>query len=373
MLNHKTLGIIFANMHDAAVNDLTQLRSMASLPFGGRYRMIDFYLSSLVEAGVSQVGIVTKSNYQSLMDHIGSGRDWDLARRGGISILPPYSFSNANGNAAYHGRIEALYNVLGYLKKTGAEYVVLMDADHVCTLDIEALVEGHHASGADVTMVVRKPDGDLEGLANCVAVRTDETGRVREMLQNNCKEGFKLSMNVFVVSRAKLVEMIEDATSRMHTFFERDVLQANLDTLDVRVSFHTGYVRRITSLQSYYENNLDLINPANIDALFRERTVFTKVHDSPPVRYGLECKVGGAVIADGCVIEGTVENCVLFRGVHVKKGAVVRNCILMQDTVVGENSVLDSVITDKEVTVSTDTKLSGAASYPLYIKKGSEV
>ena len=373
MLNHKTLGIIFANMHDAAVENLTHMRSMASLPFGGRYRMIDFYLSSLVDAGISQVGIVTKSNYQSLMDHIGSGRDWDLARRGGISILPPYSYSNANGNAAYHGRIEALYNVLDYLKKAGSEYVVLMDADHVCSLDIAKLVDEHHESGADITMLVRDPDGDAAGLANCVAVRADENDRAVEMLQNNCKYGFKLSMNVFVVSRTKLIDLIEDATSRMLSFFERDVLQANLDRLHVRVSLHKGYVRRSTSLKSYYDSNLALINPENIDALFGERSILTKVHDSPPVRYGLECEVSGAIIADGCVIEGKVENCVLFRGVHVKPGAVVKNCILMQDTVVGECAVLDSVITDKDVTVTPSTKLSGAASYPLYIKKGSEV
>ena len=373
MLKTRAIGVIFANMHDAAVPEMTSMRSMASLPFGGRYRMIDFYLSALNEAGISQVAVVTKSNYQSLMDHIGSGRAWNMARRKGISILPPYSYSSADQNSAYHGRISAMYGILDYLNNATSDIVVLMDTDHVCSLDLDAIIQDHIKRGADVTMACRVPDYELTNLANCICVRANEQHRIEEMLMNRCDHGFLQSMNVFVLSRKLLIELVQNANARMQTFFERDVLASQLDKLVVNAYYVDSYVRRITSVKSYYDVSLELTDPKNIDALFGPRRIYTKTHDSPPARYGLNCKAINSVIADGGTIDGTVDHSVLFRGVVIEPGAVVRNCILMQNTRVESGAVLENVITDKDVVVKANQMLTGSSSYPLYIKKHTVV
>lgn len=373
MLRNRALGIIFANMHDNMVGEMTEIRSMASLPYGGRYRLIDFHLSSLVNAGVTKVGVIAKRNYQSLLDHLGSGRAWDLARkRAGLSIFPP--FSSAQEEETYHGRIQALHNISRYIKLSSETYVILMDCDHVCNLDFVDLINKHTESGADVTIVTRDiiPDEDME--KNLVTLHTDETGRVREMLLNRFEEGCSVSMDIFVLEKNKLMELIDNAVCRMQTMFERDILMNNLDTLNVRSYPFTGFVRRVYSTKSYYEANMDLLAPANMASLFPpERPVYTKVRDEAPVRYGLDAKVKNSLVADGCVILGDVENCLLFRGVTVGKGCKLRNSIIMQDTIIGENSELNYVITDKEVVVSPGRSLMGHENYPLYIKKFSNI
>lgn len=373
MLKYDTLGIIFANMHERSVMEMTQSRSMASLPFGGRYRLVDFALSSFVHAGISQVGIVTKNNYQSLVDHIGTGRDWDLARRRGISILSPYSYTSSEGNMAFHGRIEAIYACRDFLQHSLSEYVVLADSDHVCSPNITDIVNFHIESGADVTMVVRDPDPDPENVANSVAVRCDESGRINDIMFNRYDSSYFQSMNIMVVGRLKLLELVEEASAHAKTLFERDILLERLGELKVMAYRYKSYVRRITGLKSYFKISLELTDPRISSELFGSQTIYTKVHDSPPVRYSIGCDVKNSFVADGCTIQGTIENCVLFRDVVIEKGAVVRNSVIMQNTHVCAGAELDGVVTDKDVTITEGKKLSGDADYPLYIKKRSVV
>ncbi len=375
MSKKKALGIIFANMHDSNMGELTKARSMGSLPFGGRYRLIDFCLSALVGAGVTKVGVIAKSNYHSLMDHLGNGREWDLARKNeGLSILPPYRAAQET-ETLYHGRNQALYNALYYIKASAVGNVVLCDCDHVANVDLNAAIEEHERTNADVTMVCYegRPDAD-EPFKSCVVVRPDDGGRVREMMIDRFTDGCVMSMNMFIVNKDKLVEMIEDAMSRLLVFFERDVLLKNIDTLDVRCFLHKGFVRRIYSLKSYYDANMALLKRENLRQLFDPlRPIYTKVRDEAPVRYGLNAKVKDAFVADGCIIEGEVKSSVLFRGVNVAAGARIENSIVMQDAVIGENAELRWVITDKIVHVGENRTLCGHSSYPVYIAKASVV
>ncbi len=373
MLTNRAMGIIFANMHDNMVGEMTEIRSMASLPFGGRYRLIDFYLSSLVNAGITKVGVIAKRNYQSLIDHLGSGRSWDLARkRSGLSVFPPYSTSNDGGS--YHGRIQALHNIERYIRLSSAKYVILMDCDHVCSLDFNDILNRHIDSGADVTIVSRDviPGEDLQ--KNLVTLHENAEGRVIEMLFNGYEAGGTVSMDIFVLAKDKLMQLIDNAVCRMHTIFERDILMTNLDTLDIRTYKFEGFVRRVYSTKGYYEASMALLEPANMDGLFPVgRPVYTKVRDEAPVRYGIDSHVKNSLIADGCVILGEVENCLLFRGVTVGKDSKVKNSIIMQDTIISERSELNYVITDKEVVVNPDRSLMGHENYPLYIKKFSNI
>ncbi|MBR4553979.1 MAG: glucose-1-phosphate adenylyltransferase subunit GlgD [Ruminococcus sp.] len=367
------LGLVFANMHDMTVGDLTKNRTMGSILFGGRYRLIDFPLSNMVNSGITNVGVITKSNYQSLLDHLGSGREWDLARKkGGLYILPP--FGNAASNL-YRGRIEALYGAMSFIKSALADFVVLSDCDIVTNMDFKPIVAKHVESGADITVVAHTGVYDAEDVQGSTVLSTDEAGRVRSVLiQPDISGTCTASLNIFVMSKQFLIDMVQDAMARGNVSFETDVLQAKCGQINIMAYEYDNYFSKISSIASYLKANQDLLDPENAKKLFLpKRAIYTKVSDNAPVKYDLDSKVINTLVADGCIIEGEVENSVLFRGVKIAKGAKVRNCILMQGTVVGPKSDINYVITDKNVHIGDNHILNGAPSYPMYVGKGASV
>ncbi|MBR1765181.1 MAG: glucose-1-phosphate adenylyltransferase subunit GlgD [Ruminococcus sp.] len=367
------LGLVFANMHDMTVGDLTKNRTMGSILFGGRYRLIDFPLSNMVNSGITNVGVITKSNYQSLLDHLGSGREWDLSRKkGGLYILPP--FGNVTTNL-YRGRIEALYGAMSFIKHALCDYVVLADCDTVTNMDFKPIVAQHVESGADITVVSHTGVYDTEVINGSTVLSTDENGKVRSVLIRPDISGTcNLSLNIFVMSKQFLIDMVTDAIARGSVSFETDVLQAKCNELNIMAYEYINYFSKISSVATYLKANQDLLDPENAKKLFLpKRAIYTKVSDNAPVKYDLDSKVTNSLIADGCIVEGEVENSVLFRGVKVAKGAKVKNSILMQGTVVGENSEVNYLITDKNVHIGENHILNGAPSYPMFVGKGASV
>lgn len=367
------LGLVFANMHDMTVGDLTKNRTMGSILFGGRYRLIDFPLSNMVNSGITTVGVITKSNYQSLLDHLGSGREWDLSRKkGGLYILPP--FGNVSSKL-YRGRIEALYGAMSFIKNALVDYVVLADCDTVTNMDFKPIVAQHVESGADITVVAHTGVFDSEVIKGSTVLSTDENGKVRSVLiQPDISGTCTASLNVFVMSKKFLIDMVADAMARGNVSFETDVLQAKCNELNIMAYEYTNYFSKISSVATYLKANQELLDPENAKKLFLpKRAIYTKVGDNAPVKYDLDSKVNNSLIADGCIIEGEVEDSVVFRGVRVCKGAKVKNCILMQGTVVGAKSDINYVITDKNVTIGECHILNGAPSYPMFVGKGASV
>ena len=370
--NTDALGIIFPNAHDSLVQELVAERTMASVPFGGRYRLIDFVLSSMVNSGISNVSIVVKQNYHSLMDHLGSGREWDLTRkRGGLNLVPPYAEANVK---LYRGRVEALASLVEFLEDQKEEFVIMSDSDVAFNFDFNELIAAHVASQADVTVMYQR-SAIPQGLKEDNYTLKLQDGRVTELLTNDYRPGVQnLSMNVYIIQRESLIAMIKDASIRGLLYFEKDILARNLELLNVQGFEYTGYTARIADRKSYFEENMRLLDPKNLDALFPEdKPVYTKVHDNAPTRYAMDCKVKNSMVADGCIIEGEVENCVLFRGVKVKKGAKVKNCVLMQNTVVEAGAEVEYAVTDKNVKITADKKLSGTDTFPVYVAKGHTV
>ena len=371
--NNNALGIIFPNSYDNTVPDLVAERTMASIPFAGRYRMVDFVLSSMANCGISNVSIVVRKNYHSLMDHLGTGREWDMARRrGGLNIVPPFA---EKGVRIYSGRVEALDSILGFLEQQKERYVVMCDANIAINYDFNALIAAHQASGADITLAYQKTEIPEGRKNDNYTLTIGEDGRVTELLLNDYRPGVQnLDLNIYVLERETLIKLVKDAVSRGLIYFERDILAHNLGILNVQAVEYTGYVAHVCDMKSYFDENMKLIHESNLDALFPKGSpVYTKIRDDNPTRYVTGSKVNSSLIADGCTIEGTVENCVLFRGVTVKKGAVVRNCVLMQDTVIEPGVQLDCVVTDKNVKVTAGKKLSGTDSFPVYVKKNHVV
>ena len=366
--NANALGVIFANSYDNLVPELVAERTMASIPFAGRYRMIDFVLSNMANAGVDNVSVIVRKNYHSLMDHLGAGREWDLTRkRGGLNIVPPFAERSIK---LYSGRVDALASVLNWLRDQKERYVILSDSNIAMNFDFNKLIEAHVKSGADVTMVYNRgeiPDG---ARTDNYTIRIDN-GRVAELLSNDYRPGVQnLSMNLYIIERESLIQLVRDASVRGLVYFERDILARNLSLLNVQAYEFDGYVARISDMKSYFDENMRLLQAGNVDKLFNEgNPIYTKIRDDNPTRYLEGSKVKNSLLADGCVVEGTVENSVLFRGCQIKKGAVVRNCVLMQDTVVEENSSVEYVVTDKNVHITADKKLIGTDSFPVFVAK----
>lgn len=367
------LGLVFANMHDTTLGDMTKNRTMGSVMFGGRYRLIDFPLSNMVNSGISEVGVITKSNYQSLLDHLGSAREWDLARKkGGLYILPP--FGNVE-STLYRGRVEALYGAMSFIKHSRAKYVILSDCDVVTNIDYKPIVAAHIESGADITAVAHTGVYSSDDIKTSTVFNVDADKNVTSVLINPDISGTcTTSLNVFVMSMDFLIETVNDAMARGNVSFERNILQEKCRELKIKIYEYDNYFSKLNSPESYFKSNMALLEPENARKLFvPKRSIYTKVSDNAPVKYDLDSKVSNSLIADGCIIEGEVENSVLFRGVKVGKGAKVKNCILMQGTVVGDNAELSYLITDKNVSICENHILTSSPQYPMYVGKGASV
>ncbi|MBQ9692323.1 MAG: glucose-1-phosphate adenylyltransferase subunit GlgD [Clostridia bacterium] len=370
-------GIIFSNLHDINVSELTRKRTMASIPFACRYRLIDFALSNMVNAEITNINVITQYNYHSLTDHIGTGKDWDLARRkGGIKILPPYINSHANvNNTLYASRLDALKGVYHSINHIQEDYIVLSDCDVICNIDIKALLKYHIDNNADITMVVKKTDfADIKD-EKALIFNADENNQITDVYNApvTLTGEHNLALNIWVINRNLLINMVSDGISHGLASFSMDILAKNIGKMNMQIYQHQGYSSTVGSFSDYFKISMELLeNPEIRNSLFAvaERPIFTKVRNSAPTKYVDGSSVSNSLIADGCIIEGTVDNCILFRGVKIGKGAVVKNSILFQDTVVSEDAYLNCIVTDKNAVIREDRVLSGHETMPVYVEKG---
>ena len=380
MINSRTeaLGIIFPNSYDSLVPELVTERLMASIPFASRYLMCDFMISSMVHCGIDNISILVRKNYHSLMDHLGSGREWDLTRKnGGLNIVPPYAQKQVK---MYEGSIEALESIRGYLKKQNEKYVIMTDSNIAVNFDFNDLLHAHVKSGADATVVYRKQEipkpllrtsTETVDMYYALGINGDHVSKI---YVNPTERGeMNFCLNIYVMERELLIRMIDDAYVHGYTNFVRDILERQIEHLDVRGYCYDGYVAQIHDMKSYFEENMKLLKEENLNALFSGNQIYTKIRDDNPTRYINGSKAKNVMVADGCVIEGEVENSILFRGVHIGKGAKVKNCVLMQDTVVEDNASVEYVITDKDVTITEGKSLTGNDSFQVFVAKGQTV
>ena len=374
MINN-AFGLIVTGERTTRLKDLTLSRSTAAVPFGGRYRAIDFILSNLVNAGITSVGLITEKNYHSLMDHLGSGKEWDLHRkRDGLFILPPFMTKDNSG--VFHGAIDAIRSVIGYVRRTAEDYVILAWPRVAINMDLVAMMERHLTTGADITILYAE-DGSLQPEEQSQDLRLimDEKGRVTEMeLDAYRPRSVNRSCDVMILRKELLEYLVEEAFARGEYDFHRDILLKKCRTLNIMGYKHEGFLARLESIESYFEGSMALLNPdVQADLFNSKRPIYTKVKDEVAARYSVSAQVKNSLVADGCIIEGQVENCILFRGVHVKPGARVFNSIIMQGAELGENTLLDHVILDKGVKILPGRSLQGYDSFPIVIRKNQTV
>ena len=370
----KVLGMIFANVHEEALEYLTDMRTMGSVPFCSRYRLIDFPLSNMVESGITKIGVVTNANFNSLMDHVGTGKPWDLSRKtDGLYLLPPYSL---NSTTMWGNRIDAIYGNMGFLDQSNQEYVLMTDCYNIMNLDYTKLFEAHENSGAAITIVGVKGKAPKNMSSILVFNEVDENGKILDAAIDPAGDGDEFySCNIILVKKYLLQSLITTAHSKNEVSFQRSILMNCINSGNAYVYDATDcFVGTVDSVQSYYDISMSLLDRENKKKLFAsERPIYTKERDDMPTLYGKDAKIKNSLIADGCQIKGTVENCVIFKGVKIEADAVVKNSILMQDTVIGEGSKVNYIIADKNVNIKSGVELSGAANYPVSLSKDTRI
>ena len=373
----QALGIVFSDIHEWSIGALTAQRTVAAIPFAGRYWLIDFVLSNMINSGVYKVGVITKSNYQPLMEHIGSGKDWDLSRKdGGIAVLPPYGEDSRTG--LYRGRLDALMRIVNYIGNSTQEFIIMSDCDMICNIDYKNVVDYHINSEADITAVYSERAVDRETAAHSTFYNVSpNTGRIDGVNLNpqNLEGTYKVSMNTWVMRKDYLLTMIGNAIANGKTHFGRDILLAEVDNIKIMGYEYKGYCAHINSLNNYFRHNMEMLENGKRNALFYStgRNIYTKSRDSEPAKYGENANVVNSLVADGCFIDGTVENSVICRGVKISKNAVLKNCVIMQDCIIGEDCSLEWIIADKGALITDGKKLAADRDYLMYITRNKRI
>ena len=374
-MTSNAFGLIYTGETNPLLRDLALTRSVAAVPFGGRYRCIDFVLSDLANSGVTSVGLIAQKNYHSLMDHLGAGKEWDLHRkREGLFVLPPFMTKENTG--LYRGSIDAIRSCLGYVRRNPEQYVILTGSHTIFNMTFDDMLSRHIQTRANITMLYNEAETTVSEEQNMdLRLILDGDGRVTEMELNPfTPRSTHRSCDVMILDKLLLEYLVEEAYSHGDYDLVRDILLKKSGTLKIMGYRYDGYVARLDSVNDFFRHNLALLQPEVRADLFNPgHPIYTKVKDEVSARYGENAKVKNAMLADGCMIEGTVENSILFRGVAVKKGAVVKNSILMQAVTIGENCQMDHVILDKGVTIRDNRTLTGYDGFPIILKKGTTI
>ncbi|MCR4622783.1 MAG: glucose-1-phosphate adenylyltransferase subunit GlgD [Clostridiales bacterium] len=368
------VGVIYTARDEFSMRELASNRSVSALPVAGRYRLVDFMLSNLVNSSIRKVGVMMQGNYHSLMDHLGSGKEWNLhTRNNGLYLLIPYR----SGDEGYQGILDAFKDNMEFLRRSGQEYVLIVGGRLIYNTTYDELVDLHMETGADVSLMYTRFDpvnGEYSRFSDSVRafINVDESRRVTDIEINpNVITCPNVLMDVVLIKRTLLMHMVDMAASHgYHDLYSTIIRNAVYDkTLKVVGLEFKGYCRRMETVNSFYNLNMDLLRPEIRHELFDINPVYTKTRNDAPAKYLPGSQVSSSLVADGCVIEGDVSGSVLFRGVRVSKGAKISGSIIMQDCFIGENVELENVILDKDVTVLSGARLIAPRRYPIVLGK----
>lgn len=363
------MGVINLDHELDKLNELTYFRCGAAVPFASRYRLIDFVLSNMMRAELESVGLFVRRKYRSLMDHLGDGKSWDMNRKhGGLFILPP-DWNDPTDTSL--GDLQHYHNNLDFFKRASAKYIVFSGSQHINTVDLQDVFQYHLEKGADVTLVYKAIDQLQPEHDPCLRLELNDDNLVTEIHQE--KHHPNVYLDIFIMEKKVFLEQVEYCIAHGESFFFRDVIQKNRAKFKIAGYEYKGYHAVINSLESYYKNSLELLKQDNYFGLFKENPVQTKIKYEAPTRYLDSANVSNSLVANGCIIGGTVENSVIFRGVQVREGARIINSVIMQKCIIEENAVIENVIMDKDVHLSKERILVGDSKRPFVIAKSSKI
>lgn len=367
-MNNDYMGIISLNENDENIKNLTGARPLAAVPIGGRYRIIDFVLSNMVNAGLTNVGIYTQSRSRSLMDHLDSGKDWDLNRKiGGLFIFNFNCFNSITND------VNLIKENIEYLYRSKQDKVIFASSNMVCNIDYKKAIEFHEKEGKDITVIYKKVKDGTTNFVNCNALNIDENNSVISVGRNMGTENeVNISMDMFIMNKETLLNIVNECVSEGYYKSIKNCIYSKLKELDINAYEFNGYLTCINSTRTFYKANMDMLNPKiSKELFFSKRPIYTKVKDEPPTKYSLGSDVTNSLIANGSVIEGEVKNCIISRRVTVGKGAKLEDCIIMQNCEIKENAKLTKVIIDKNVVIEKNKELKGDGEFPVVIEKNT--
>jgi len=367
------MGVINLSEDEAALRDLAKYRPVAAIPIAGRYRIIDFILSNMVNVGIQNVSIFTQGKSRSIIEHLGHGKAWDLDRKmDGLFVFNPYS--NPKESTIHKGDIKNFVDQLEYIKYSRQKYVFLSRSYMICNLDLKAVYKFHKDSGADITMLYKHVKGEKDKYLNCDTLNMKEE-KVVSIGRNIGKvEEFNVFMEMCILKKSLFIEIIENCISKGDAVYLKEAIYQQVSKLNVNGFAFDGYLGCINSIENFSRVNMELLDVEISKELFNKNGyIYTNVKDEPPTKYSESASVTNSMVANGCIIEGTVERCIISRGVKIGKNAVVKDCIIMNKCVIEDGASLQYVILDKNIEISSDTALRGAAKKPMVINKNQKI
>lgn len=371
MRGNNLIGIIFSNIGEESLGELTQFRTMGSIPFAGKYKLIDFPLSNMSNSGINRIGVIVRNNYKTLMDHLGSGKPWNLSRiNDGLFVLPPC----INGYDSPSNRIDMLSSIKDFIIESKENYVILCDCNLICNVNYNDVLKSHIEKNADITIMCCKENNSLESISESTILCMDKTHRVKNILidspcSKNSQDSYT-SLDMMIFNKNLLTDIINTCKSHGYTNFKRDVIQRNVKNLKIYGYEINSFVHKISSLLEYFNCNMSLINESIKNKLFNSQSpIYTKTYNNIPAKYTNNCKVTNSLVSNGCIIDGEVTNSILFEGVNIGKNSCISNSIIMGGTNIGYNCQISYTIVDENTVINMGRKFMGFKSYPVYISK----
>ncbi|MEG1409204.1 MAG: glucose-1-phosphate adenylyltransferase subunit GlgD [Terrisporobacter sp.] len=375
-MNKECMGIINLNKKGDNLKELSDSRVVASIPIGGRYRIIDFTLSNMINAGMKNIGIFSDQKYRSLTDHLGNGSHWDLsAKNDGLFVFSPENTKEQMYRQIKKGDIYNIFSNIDYIEKSKQEYVLIAPSNMICNMDYKKVLSYHKASKNNITIIYKSVNNANEDFLGTSMLNIKEGNQISGMGINLGREKqANISMDMYIMRKRLLIDMLYEAVSNGEYTHIEDCINESITNLKVGSYEYNGYLKCINSTSTYFQANKDLLDVDIANELFyADRKIFTKEKNEPPTLYTETSNVKNSFIATGCVIEGDVKDSIIFRKVHIKKGAVIKNSIIMQSGKVEENVMLDNVILDKNTVISEGKELKGDVKLPLVVEKNVSI
>lgn len=345
-----------AGGNNKLMKELTDKRAIAAMPIAGSYRCIDFALSNMSNSRIQKVAVITQYNARSLNEHLSSSKWWDFGRKqGGLFVFTPTI--TAESSYWYRGTADSLYQNIDFLKSSHEPYVVIASGDGVYKLDYNRVLEYHIEKKADITMVVKKMDDRTEINRYGLVAMTEE-GRITEIDEKPLETNLStISTGIYVIRRRLLIELLEKAAEEDRHDFVRDILMRYKNIKKIYGYKLETYWSNISTVNSYFKTNMDFLKRDVRNYFFKEYPdIYTKVDDMPPAKYNYGSNIKNSLISSGCIINGTVENSVLFKKIYIGNNSIIKNCIILSDSYIGDNSYIENCIIESGSTIKANSR-----------------
>ena len=358
----KAVGIVLAGGSNNRMGQLSKKRAVAAMPVAGSYRCIDFVLSNMSNSHIQKVAVLTQYNSRSLNEHLNSSKWWDFGRKqGGLYVLTP--FITEENSSWYMGTADSIYQNLDFLRRCHEPYVIITSGDCVYKMDYEKILDYHVQTKADITVAVKDMTDASEDIHRFGIIRMAEDGRITNFEEKPLIAQTKtVSIGVYVIRRRLLIELIQKAHEENRNDFVQDILVRYKDVKKIFAYKHEGYWQNISTIDSYYQTNMDFLKRDVREYFFRDYpNVYSKIEDLPPAKFNPGSKIKNALISSGCIVNGEVQNSILFKKVYVGNNCVIKNSIILNDVYIGDNTVIENCIVESRDTIRANSSYIGEA------------